>query len=53
MFDFPGDEDDELTIRAGETVIIYSQIEGWCTGTNEAGDYGMVPGNYLSPMEKI
>jgi len=50
LYDFAGDGDDELPLRIGERYQVYDEIEGWFTGTNKEGDYGMFPVNFTQKL---
>jgi len=47
LYDFSAENDDELTIKEGEELIIESETEGWFTGTNKDGKTGLFPANYV------
>eukprot|EP01120_Amphizonella_sp_Union-15-10_P011395 TRINITY_DN4816_c0_g1_i1.p1 TRINITY_DN4816_c0_g1~~TRINITY_DN4816_c0_g1_i1.p1 ORF type:complete len:499 (-),score=124.05 TRINITY_DN4816_c0_g1_i1:75-1571(-) len=47
LFDFVAENDDELSIKEGEELIIESEAEGWFTGTNKNGETGLFPANYV------
>lgn len=49
-FDFTAENDDELTIVVGQTIIIVSEAEGWFCGTNDQGKTGLFPANYVEPL---
>ena len=46
-FEFTAENDDELTINVGDIITINSDTEGWFSGTNDKGQSGMFPANYV------
>lgn len=46
-FEFVASSSDELTIRVGELVTIDSEASGWFSGTNDRGESGLFPANYV------
>merc|ERR1712232_424038 len=46
-FEFTASSSDELTIRVGETVTIDTEASGWYSGTNDRGESGLFPANYV------
>ncbi len=49
LYDFAGDGDDELPVKAGDRVEVYAEVEGWYTGTKD-GRFGLVPKNFFSAI---
>ncbi len=43
LYEFAGGADDELPLAVGDRVEIYAEVEGWYTGCNAAGRYGLFP----------
>jgi len=46
-FEFIAQSGDELTIKVGDIVYIDVETEGWYSGTNERGEQGLFPANYV------
>lgn len=46
-FEFIASGSDELTIKVGEIVYIDIETEGWYSGTNDRGESGLFPANYV------
>ena len=53
LYDFPGEGDDELPVKVGDVIEVYAIVEGWYTGTNPAGDYGLAPISYFADMKSL
>lgn len=53
LYDFAGDGEDELPVKVGEEIEVYAEVEGWYTGTNAAGQYGLLPINFCSEMRPL
>ena len=53
MYDFAGDGEDELPVKTGDVIEVYAEVEGWYTGTNAAGDYGLLPKNFCSELQPL
>lgn len=51
MFDFDGDDADELPIKEGEVLTIMSEAEGWILGVNAQGAQGLFPANYVQEIK--
>ena len=52
LYDYQGQEEDELSIEAGEHVqVIARHDDGWFLVHNQDGSFGVVPGNYLQISE--
>ena len=47
LYDYQGDNQYELTIRAGDILTIEGNEEGWYSGKNQAGQFGRYPSNYV------
>lgn len=48
LYDYAGSATDELTFKAGETLIITGEVDGWYLGKNSTGDkVGIFPSNYV------
>lgn len=51
-YDYEAAEDNEVSLREGEIVSNIEKIDpDWWVVTNEKGQSGLVPANYLSPLE--
>jgi len=50
IFDFTAGTEDELTIVEGDLIKIDSEAEGWMLGTNERGQQGLFPANYVEEV---
>jgi hypothetical protein len=50
LYDFAGDGEDELPLAVGEEIEVYAEVEGWYTGTNAEGMYGLFPKNFCGPI---
>lgn len=54
-FQFDAEEDDEISLRAGESVTVLTRDEGfgdgWWQGQNERGEIGLFPANFLEGYE--
>merc|ERR1711991_272779 len=53
LFPFEGDGEDELPLQQGEVVTVYAEVEGWYTGTNSEGSYGLFPANFCSSLRPL
>lgn len=48
LFDFEGQDDDELSFAAGETLVITGELNGWYLGRKATGEkVGIFPSNYV------
>jgi drebrin-like protein len=47
LYDFVAENEDELTIKEGEELMVEEESDGWCTGTNKDGKTGLFPANYV------
>ncbi len=47
QYDFNGEASDELSFRVGDTLFVIGEIDGWFEGSNEKGDHGIFPANYV------
>jgi drebrin-like protein len=51
-YDYEAAEDNEVSLREGEIVTNVEKIDpDWWVVTNEKGQSGLVPANYLSPLD--
>jgi hypothetical protein len=47
LYDFTGQDADELSFKVGEIIIVNSEIEGWYEGRKADGSTGIFPINYV------
>jgi hypothetical protein len=52
MYDYDAQDSDELTIAEGEILNVDSEDSGWIFGSNQGGETGRFPGNFVEMMEK-
>lgn len=52
LYEFAGDAEDELPLRVGDRVEIYAEVEGWYTGCNAEGRYGLFPANFAKRVDE-
>jgi len=57
LYDFVGENPDELTFKAGDTLEILSTDEsdggeGWWVGRLASGTQGLFPSDYIQPLPK-
>lgn len=50
LYDYNADSDSELTIKEGDVLVIESEDEGWFFGSNQKGDRGRFPSNYVQTL---
>lgn len=50
-FDFEGQESDELTLRTGDVLTVFSLVEDWYEGVNAEGVRGIFPANHVTKLE--
>jgi len=50
-FKFEGQDDDELSFEAGESLMIEKDMDGWYLGRNAKGEMGIFPANYIKMDE--
>jgi len=50
IYDYAPDEENELRLKVGDTIIINRHEDSWYLGTNQKGEAGWFPANYV---EKI
>lgn len=49
LYDFEGQDTDELSFRAGEKLVITGELNGWYLGRQESGTkVGIFPSNYVA-----
>jgi hypothetical protein len=51
LYDFAGGAEDELPLKVGDRVEIYAEVEGWYTGCNTEGRYGLFPANFAKRVD--
>lgn len=47
LYDFTGENEDELSIKEGEELTVMEETDGWVTGKNAEGKVGLFPANYV------
>ena len=53
MYDYKGQRSDELTMFAGETILLlYKDSDLWWMGEKEDGEQGFFPANYVTLTEE-
>jgi len=50
LYDFNGEEKDELTFSAGEILSVFAEIDGWYEGALANGRTGIFPANYVEDI---
>mmetsp|Transcript_2381 Transcript_2381/g.5608 ORF Transcript_2381/g.5608 Transcript_2381/m.5608 type:complete len:174 (-) Transcript_2381:75-596(-) len=51
-FDFQGENDDELTVSKDEILTVVQKVDAeWYEARSTMGKVGLIPANYVSPME--
>lgn len=55
LYDFKGDGDDQLSIKANQEVWILSEPdnEEWCRGQLRNGSVGWLPKSYIAPIDSL
>ena len=46
-FDFAAENEEELTVRAGDRVVAVGEVDGWVAVEKVDGGSGLVPGGYV------
>jgi hypothetical protein len=47
LHEYVAEADYELSIKPGDTITVEGNDEGWFYGTNQQGQYGRYPSNYV------
>jgi len=47
MYDYDAEDDTEMTIKEGEVLFVISETDGWYLGTNQSGQKGNFPSNFV------
>ena len=50
LYNYTADNEFELTIKPGDVLTIEGDEEGWYSGTNQSGQYGRYPSNYVEHL---
>jgi hypothetical protein len=53
MFDFPAEQDGDLSMTAGESILVLDTTDpsGWWFGRNRYGQEGSFPSNFVQPAQ--